>query len=175
MPGSREVYNFRAQAWEDRGPDEEWEVPVAGAAGTLGGITKECRQPSVASQFLQWMSGPEMSLTLSPASRNGGPFRGSHLLRVAPWTGDEETAFQTAFAQGVEATWNRSQALVLLRIPQHRQYLARLAAAVLATRAGDKSASAALTEVAEQWNQLTDTLDREKQRQAYARSVGLTP
>lgn len=175
LPGSREVYNFRSQAWEERSSDEEWEVPVVGQTGMLGALTRECRQPAVATQFLQWMAGPEMGATLSAASHEGGPFRANHLAQVGPWVGTADSTFQTAYGQAIDNTWNRSNTFVTLRIPRHAQYLSRLATTVGGVWSGEHPAGAALEKLATEWNQLTDSLDREKQRQAYSQSIGLPP
>jgi multiple sugar transport system substrate-binding protein len=176
LPGSADVYNFRSAAWEQRGNEESHYVPLIGVSGRLGSLTKECRQPAAATRLLTWLSSPEMSVQISSASSSTGPFRESHLTQVKHWTGPLLSAeIVSRYAEAIRQSLSEPNCLCGLRIPRHQEYLSALSDATRSVVSGNAAAEVSLQEVAKRWNEITESSDREKQRHAYMRSIGLKP
>jgi multiple sugar transport system substrate-binding protein len=181
LPGSKEVYNFRSESWDQRSTDESLHVPLVGIGGRLVSMTQECRQPSEAIRLLMWLSGPEMSAQISAASVASAPFRESHVPQIDKWMTawrsrellSQDTVKQ--YADAIQQSLSETNCLIALRIPGREQYLKALADGVRQTIEGKASAETALTEVARQWQEITTLQGAEKQRLAYARSIGLRP
>jgi multiple sugar transport system substrate-binding protein len=181
LPGSQDVYNFRSQGWEQRSAEEGFQIPLVGISGRIGSLTKECRQPAEAVRLLLWLSGPEMSAQIAAASSATAPFRQSHIAQIDKWVGplltrgwlSQDTAKQ--YADALQQALDEPNCLTGIRIPGRQQYLQTLADNVHKAIAGQISPEAALAAVAQQWQGITESLGVEKQRLAYARSVGLKP
>lgn len=181
LPGSNDVYNFRSKDWSQRSEEENLHVPLVGTGGRLGSVTQESRQPAEAIRLLMWLSGPEMSPQISAASTVAAPFRQSHVPQVDRWTTtwkaggwlSQDTIKQ--YGDAIQESLNETNCLVTLRIPGREQYLQALADSVRQTIDGKHSPDAALADVARKWQEITESLGVEKQRLAYAQSIGLKP
>jgi multiple sugar transport system substrate-binding protein len=176
LPGSRDVYNFRSESWEQRGLEESPYVPLVGISGRLGSLTQECRQTATSARLLLWVSGPEMSPSISASSPATGPFRQAHVAHINQWTGARSSA-ETAreYAEAIQKSLDEPNCLIGLRIPGRVQYLQSLAESVRATITGQLSAEAALANAAKKWQGITESLGLDKQRAAYTRSIGMRP
>lgn len=176
LPGSRDVYNFRTAAWEQRGTDENLIVPLLGISGRLGSITKECRHPTTALNLLFFLSGPELSGQIGPANKHMTLFRESHISQADKWV-DPQFGHDSAqrYAEVMKQVLNEPTCLTTLRIPGRQRYMSVLAEAVRETTAGEKSAQEVLKGVAGQWDEITNSLGRDAQRRAYVQSIGLEP
>lgn len=178
LPGGRDVYNFRSSSWEQRSADESWRAPLLGFEGKLGSLTKESRQPGEAIRLLTFLSGPEMSVTISLAGNEAGPYRESHLTMAEKWLGaGADPALKTQFEETMRTIGNDPNCLTIPRIPGSREYLATLAASIQEALTGDgakKPAVDVLTAVAAKWNEITDARGRDQQQQAYRQSLGLS-
>ena len=176
LPGSREVYNFRVNEWEEREETDDGRVTLLGVSGRMGSVTRECRQPHAALNLLFWLCGADMSSEISPVSPHTTLFRNSHTTGVAAWVDprlDAEAGGQ--YATAVVDAQNRSTWLSSLRIPGRGRYLAALDQAVHAAVVGQSSAAEALQTAADEWQRITSDLGLEAQQQAYLRSIGLEP
>ena len=176
LPGSRDAYNFRSAAWEQRELEEGLHVPLVGISGRLGALTTESRQPAVAVRLLTWLSGPEMSVVISTSSASTAPFRASHIAHVNRWTGPILSADAVGqYAQALQQSLSEPHCLSGLRIPGHTDYLNSLADEVRTAIAGKATPEASLATVAKRWGEISTSLGLEKQRHAYMRSIGLKP
>jgi multiple sugar transport system substrate-binding protein len=173
LPGSTEVYNFLDAQWESRLATEDPRVPLLAASGRLGVVTARCQWPEAGFQLLLWLSGPDLSRQISTRSLGTTLFRASHLKAPGEWVEKPIAAAQAAeYAAITEQTLGRQQRLFALRIPGRPQYLAALDAAVHSVLQGDLSPQEALTRAAGTWQEVTDRLDRDRQRAAYLHSLG---
>jgi hypothetical protein len=82
-------------------------------------------------------------------------------------------ASDTAIVRPVEVALNRSDALMVPRIPGVDEYLDVLSRAVEEAMQGNRAPTDALKSAAEQWNAITDRLGRETQRAAYLNHLGI--
>ncbi|HND50822.1 MAG TPA: extracellular solute-binding protein [Pirellulaceae bacterium] len=174
IPGATQMYNLRQKLWEPRQKDESVRVPLIGAVGRLGSVTRECKRRRSAWNFLILLSNSDWSggvLSQSPAT---GPSRRAHLDDAARWLPpqlDGEAARQ--YVQVVRETQDEAGWMFVPRVPGRERYAAALDAAVVAALAGEKSPLDALTAASAEWQKITDELGRAEQRAAYRRCLGL--
>jgi ABC-type glycerol-3-phosphate transport system substrate-binding protein len=176
LPGSSEVYHLRDDRWDERRSGESTRVPLLATAGRMGSVTRESGQSRAAFSVLVWLTGREWSRRVSSASSAATLFRATHLESPCAWLGpetDENAARQ--YAELVSSAQTGSIWLANLRLPGRREYLAALDRAVeLAVREESEPADA-LKQAADKWNEITDRLGRDRQREAYQRSLGIAP
>lgn len=174
LPGSREVYDFAQQRWEDRDEGTDHRVTLLSISGRLGAVARSSAAGEAAIQLLLWLSGEQWSREVSRESQATTLYRESHALNPAEWvepTVPAEAAAQ--YAELAQLALTREQRLFALRLPGHVEYLAALDEAAVKALKGEQTAQAALSEVATRWEGITERLGREAQKDAYARSLGL--
>ena len=176
LPGSDEMFDFRADAWEQRGDSSESRVTLLGLAGRIGSVTRECRQAKAATRMLLFFSGVEIGREVSPQSDATTLFRESQLESAGDW-GDRELDAGTSREYGkvVQIAQSRTTWMHSVRIPGAGRYMAALDQAVHRSLAGDMPPQTALEAVAETWREITMSIGLESQKSAYSKSLGLEP
>jgi multiple sugar transport system substrate-binding protein len=176
LPGSVDVYQFLNKSWEQRGKDEPHRVPLLAIAGRMGSVTRETPRSHQAFSVLVWLTGQEWSGLISPTSDATTLFRSTQVPAVRAWVParmNETTARR--YAELVETTQSTSTWLISPRLPGRADYLAALDDAVHRAVRKDVTPEQALQQAAAMWNEITERLGREQQRQAYQRSIGVAP
>lgn len=174
LPGSREVFSALSHAWQSRSAGGEFQVPTIGLAGRIGSVTRSTRNAPTAMQLLAWLSGPELSLQVSPASRATTLFRRTHLNAPGVWVPEATSAALAGdYARLVAKVLDEEIWLGALRIPAADRYVAALDAAVRQALAGERQPVAALAEAARQWEAITREIGVDAQKKAYSNSLGL--
>jgi multiple sugar transport system substrate-binding protein len=133
------------------------------AGGFALGVSPDSKNKDAAYLFIQWMNCPGTSLQrvmLPYALRD--PFRKSHFAsadyqKMWPTAGDYLKTLEAAAMQGQYE----------LGIPGAREYTVALDQAITAAYAGTDP-QAALDEAAKKFNEITNRLGRDKQKEAYA-------
>jgi multiple sugar transport system substrate-binding protein len=182
LPGSSEAYDVGDRAWEPRREDEDANVPLLGIAGRMGVVTGDSKWPEATFRLLFWLSGEQANqvCTSSPATT---VFRHAHAASPRAWVeGQMPAAAAARYAQTVEQALSFPQGsdkllqrhcLFALRIPGRSDYLDALDEAVHQAVQGDETPQEALRQAAARWQEITEDLGREAQRQAYRNSLGL--
>ncbi len=174
LPGSRDVYSAASRSWETRIGGSSLQVPTIGLTGRIGSVTRSTRNAPTAMQLLAWLSGPELSAQVSPASRATTLFRRAHLAAPGVWVpAATGAALAHDYANLVAKILDHEIWLGGLRIPAADQYVAALDDAVRKALAGAQTPAAALAEAAGQWQVITQKLGLAAQKKAYAASLGL--
>lgn len=176
LPGSQEEYDWRDEKWIPLADDQPVRhVTVVGAAGLIGGISRSAKNAKLAGVFLGWATSPDQSPRLSPRAKNSAPFRKTHRTAVSQWCDQHLGAEGTnSYLTALEGSLKRSEVYVSLRIPGQDRYMAVLDEQVLLALRGKVSVTKALQTVHDQWNEITDTVGREKQIKAYRHSIGIS-
>ena len=176
LPGSEVVYNFRTDAWESRLSGESSRVTLAGVAGRLGSITRECRRIGVGLNTLFFLCGTELGQDISGESESTTLYRESHLRTASAWVSPGLGA-QSAqqYAEAVQSAQSRSTWFSCVRIPGQQEYLAALDKAVHEAIAGTATVEQALETAAESWRGITQRRGHDQQQHAYMRSIGREP
>jgi multiple sugar transport system substrate-binding protein len=132
------------------------------AGGFALGVSPDSQNKEAAYLFIQWMNSPDISLQrvmLPFALRD--PFRKSHFqapLYRALWEGAPD------YLKALEDSGMNGQ--FELGIPGAREYMEALDNAITSAYSGTDP-QAALDEAARRWEEITDRLGRDSQKQAY--------
>jgi multiple sugar transport system substrate-binding protein len=176
LPGSPEAYNYRTRQWDPRLSEERSSVPLIGFAGRLGAVTRESRDASQAITLLAFASSTETSVRCAAASEYSTLFRESQLTQLPQWVGPPFSAAEAGkYAETLREIFATSNSLTTLRIPGRHRYMSALDQAVRRVLEGAEAPGAALSAVAAQWQEITDSIGRDTQRRAYVQSIGLRP
>jgi ABC-type glycerol-3-phosphate transport system substrate-binding protein len=174
LPGSTEVYNVSAEAWEPGQPGDEAHVPLLDVAGRLGTVTSRSQWPEVSFGLLLWLSDQQWSRQTSAASPATTIFRQADVSDPQAWV--EKVMPATAasqYARLTQQTLSRQQWLFALRISGRGEYLKALDEAVQQAVLGQKPPKEALRQAAARWREITKRHGTEAQRAAYRHSLGL--
>jgi multiple sugar transport system substrate-binding protein len=174
LPGATSAYNYRSGAWEERTDEDQWRVALLGVSGRLGSVTRESRQAGEAANLLAWLSG-DLSTQICPVSEHTTLFRESHLDRPGLWVDTQLEAHASEYAEVIQKALSRSGWLCSVRIPGRHRYLAVLDEAVYLVLEGEADSKEALANAVRKWDEITETLGRDQQRDAYMCSIGLQP
>lgn len=174
-PGAREVYRASEKKWSTHRDGEIARVPLIGLSGRVGSVLQGSRRQRAAWSFLAKMSADELSTRVSSASQSTGPFRLSHQPARAWVDRQIESTGARKYSVAVTKAYSRNLVLHALRIPGHEEYLAKLDAAVRSAIQGEGEPVALLKQVAEDWQQITESRGIENQRAAFARNLGMEP
>ncbi|MEQ8785417.1 MAG: extracellular solute-binding protein [Pirellulaceae bacterium] len=177
LPGSEQVFDFRG-AWHSRTDDEDRRVPLLSVAGRMGSVVKDSPRRLTAARVLSWLSSQKENATheISPSSKATTLYRSSQLGNPPIWIDEAlDGGAADSYREVTTQTHLRVTPLFSVRIPGRGRYLAALDEAVHAVIAGEKKADAALREAAAKWEEITDSIGRDMQRDAYQRSLGIEP
>lgn len=174
LPGSDQWFDQQNGVWIKRSGSDDPRVDLIGFSGLVASVSASCRNETTAFEFIDWLPSKTISLLTLVESPTVGPFRASHLGDVGRWTGDSVSiSVIDQYADVVAANHQRSLTLLFPRIPGNQQYLKALDSAVRACVSGEKSAKAALDEVAQEWNSITESLGRDKLIREFKMESGL--
>ncbi|HEV3021496.1 MAG TPA: extracellular solute-binding protein [Pirellulales bacterium] len=174
LPGSPQTFNPKTGQWDARRGDESLFVPLVGASGRLGSVTKASAQPDAAFQLLGWLSGSQWSERVSTTSGETTFFRKSQLKNARPWTDarmDEAAADE--YAETVQQALGSTELFGAPRMAGRNRYLASLDEAVRSALTGQQKSEEALRGAADECRKITAELGIDQQRAAYRRSLGL--
>jgi multiple sugar transport system substrate-binding protein len=173
LPGSRDVFNFGTQQWEVLSETEDPHASLIAVAGRLGAVTIGASQQRQSQDFLQWLSGSEMSARISPYSSATTLFRLSQIPAARRWLSANVSPQSAAsYAEALRAAQSQPRWIWSLRLPGRAEYLAALDEAVHAALQGE-SPQTSLAKAAEKWQSITNRLGLASQRQANERCLGL--
>ncbi len=174
LPRANQVYNPVRKTWEPN--DSTQPLTFLGFAGRSASVTRATRNSASAFKFLTWMISENIATQLSPRSEATLWFRKSQTQKAKKWLPKNSTDAQTT------ATLNRLLAsdsyYLLPRIPGVDEYLQAMDKTIAQALSQKKTAEQipakkALAKIATQWNTLTDRYDRNRQRTAYRKHLGL--
>jgi ABC-type glycerol-3-phosphate transport system substrate-binding protein len=173
LPGSTDVYNFFNDRWEVRPEATPTRVPLLGTTGRLAAVARETNRRAAAFETVGWLTGPEVSVRVSPFSDDTAAFRDSHVARANAWL-PKATGYDLSSEYGklLRTAFGRATAVCSPRIPGRERYLAALDVAVRQVVVEGDTPRKALRQAAAKWRELNEELGVEKQRAAYRRSVG---
>ena len=172
LPGSPDVFDFRAAAWDRRRNDEDERVPFVGIAGRLAAVTSGTPHVSPAEGMVGWLSGAEVSSRIGPVSFGAGPFRTSHRQFLSQWVGSLPAEAAGQYFEVVQASLSRSRAMTTVRLPGSDRYLAALDDAVRRTTVDGADPQESLRQAAQEWRKITTDVGTQNQSAALARSIG---
>lgn len=135
-------------------------VSVIGYNDRLAAVTSSSRNAASAFKLLEWIARPDISSQLAGVGERQLPPRRSR-------------ASAEDWAQALGARLSGERWLVIPRIPAIDEYLAALEAAVQAATIGNASPTEALESASARWEEITNSVGRDKQRDAYRKHLGI--
>jgi hypothetical protein len=149
-------------------------IPVLGYDDRLVSVISASRNGASAFKLIAWLASPEIS---SQLEKSGGRMRSPRKSPAARSAVDHAaTDVQQGANRGrkLEAVLSGDKCLVIPRIPAVDEYLSTLDDAISAAAAAKTPPTAALQQASQKWEQITDKLGREKQRQAILKHMGIS-
>jgi hypothetical protein len=150
------------------------DVPVLGYADRLIAATQSSRNAASAFKLVEWLAQRDISSQFARAGDGPMPVRRS--LASSPLWYDESVAAneRAELGDALVAALDRSECLMIPRIPAADEYLAALNAPVEDTTRGGAAPADALAKAAQEWERITDAHGRDSQRQAYLKHLGIS-
>jgi len=170
LPRAGQTYDPLREIWEDN--DVKQSLVCLGFAGRSASVTRTTRNSASAFKLLTWMISESIATQLSPRSAATIWSRNSQVAKADKWLAGIEVGDDTAAV--VTRQLSSDRYYLLPRIPGIDVYLQLLDDAVSAAISDGLPAERTLGKVAEQWNALTDRYDRNRQRVAYRKHLGIS-
>ncbi len=169
LPQAEQIYNPLREIWEKS--EKSKPITFLGFAGRSVSVTRSTRNSASAFKLLKWLVSEKIATQLSPRSEATVWFRKSQTTKAKRWLPKGGANDETA--ANVSMLLSSSNSFLLPRIPGIDEYLQALDEAILRAISDDISAEDALARAIEEWNSLTDRYDRDRQRVAYRKHLGL--
>ncbi|TVR37731.1 MAG: extracellular solute-binding protein [Nitriliruptor sp.] len=178
IPGPMEVYDHATGEWIEL--DEPNRVPFMAANGWGAAIPGTSPNQEAAWDLIRYLASPDISLQLVSMRDNYDPavgyqpFRGYHFENVDGWVESEWD--RDRVEEYLDATYESLTSEFVqpdLRIPGAFEYLDELDAGVTAALTGEMTPQAALDDVADRWDAITEREGRDEQLRLYRASIGL--
>jgi multiple sugar transport system substrate-binding protein len=172
LPGSIQSYDYRDRVWSesiDGQPQFATLVPVAGRVASIAAGTRRLRS---AERLVAWLMSADANREISTQFGDTLLTQSSALMSPYPWISEQlprDAAQQVA--DELRVGHEQSLPLYNLRIPGRDEYLKELADAIEKALTGKMSPPEALDAAATRWNEITDRLGRERQRDLFRDSV----
>jgi ABC-type glycerol-3-phosphate transport system substrate-binding protein len=147
-------------------------IPILGYSDRLVAVSSSSRNAASAFKLLTWLAGPDTSTHFARAGNGALPVRRS-LASSSSWYDPAlSTRERAEQARKLEASLSEGGCLLLPRMPGIDYYLDALDAAIKSAASG-VSPSKALKDAAKRWEEITDAHEREAQRRAYLKHLGV--
>ena len=167
LPPARDVYDSLREKWEPRKTGSAF--AVLGFSGRMASVTASTRNATSAFKLLSWLGSGSASRELSSRSQYTVWFRNSQRRQSNRWMQLPRNDYLTPL---ITKILSEDDCYQLPRIPGIDQYVEILRKTLANSKQGSQ-VSVLLEEAAQNWEQLTDTLGRERQQQAYRYHLGL--
>ena len=172
LPGSQEVWHPQRQQWETLSSPRS--VPFLAFGGWIGAVTKSSPHPDTAWSYLAWYADPKNSISDVTDGTSGiNPYRLSHLSDTSPWQASMGPLLAEQYLAVLRQSLSSPNVTLDLRIPGYRAYMAVLDEQIEQALKQTVSVEEALQNAATQWEQITDRLGRNSQKNHYRATMGL--
>ncbi|HEY8869347.1 MAG TPA: extracellular solute-binding protein [Candidatus Limnocylindrales bacterium] len=153
-------------------------APFAAFGGWSGAVNNADPQnvKDAAYAFLSYMSQPAQSAVDVTLGKTGfNPYRTSQFTNLDAWKAvGMSDAAANLYLGGIKDSLNSPNLVLDMRVPKTQQYeQVVLDQAIAQFLAGEITRDAAMKQIEDGWNQITDTEGRDKQLAAYAASLGV--
>ncbi len=175
LPGAARVYDYREQIWKLSPTGEVHSTPLVPIAGRIASITSNTRRLKTAQRFVAWLMTAEANREFSTEFPDTLFAQSAQLSSPFAWVNEQlprEAAQQ--MADVIRSNHEHSFTMYNLRIPGRAEYLRILSEAIRSALNGRATPQSALDSAAEQWDALTDKLDRDRQRKFFQDSIRLS-
>jgi hypothetical protein len=147
-------------------------IPILGYNDRIAAVTSSSHNAASAFQLLEWLARADTTAQLARVNAHQLPPRRSLASKAALWP-DKDPQEQAELGKALTARLSEQQFVLVPRIPSIDEYLTALHDAVKAVIEDKRAAATALQKAADQWEQITTKLGRDKQRAAYLAHLGI--
>lgn len=154
-PGSDQVYASVDAGWQPALPTQTRRWVLFGGHAPVASLASGCRQTSAAEQFLRWISGEEGTTRIRAANPK---ITATRLPRETESSSPETVG--SSYSDLLVEELTNDYVRPLLRIPGADEYVRALDEKVIAVVAGESSPEAALIDVCEAWEAITEQRTR---------------
>lgn len=153
-------------------------APFASYGGWSGGVSAGISQEKkdAAYAYFSYVAQPaQANIDVTIGKTGFNPYRISQFENLEPWlqAGMSEQAARN-YLGAIQASLNSPNMILDLRVPQNQRYQQVVLDTVLSQfLAGEYTAEEAAKEISAQWEEITDELGREAQREAYLGTLGI--
>jgi len=175
-PGSLEVWDRENQTWLTL--DEPNTAPLLNFGGWVGAVTQTSENPDCAYDFIKFLNSPEISAQDVVIGDTGfNVYRYSHVRDLTIWVdawGAVAEQDAREYLDAVRADLENPNVLIDLRIPGKPEYVdSVLDLHVSAAISGEEDLATALQTIYDEWEEITERLDREDQKAFYRAMMGM--
>jgi multiple sugar transport system substrate-binding protein len=177
LPGSDDVYNFRAQKWEKlaSGPNHAPNMAYLGwGIYVMKSVDADPKRQKAAWSAAAHLGGKDLSMWTAAYPSGFQPYRKSH-TNLDLWAlAGYDKKYIGSYMDSQSTSYNHPNSAIEPRIPGIFQYYSIAEDELQKTFAGKQTAQQGADNVAAAWEKLTDKLGRENQIKYYRISMGLT-
>jgi ABC-type glycerol-3-phosphate transport system substrate-binding protein len=164
LPGGGVFFDSNDNRWVKRDSGESLTVNFHNMPGVMASSRRSRGRKQAAEQFISWVTEPEIAEILFGRDPRSGPFRATHLAKIESW-GDPQASneFRASWAEVLGQAQEQPLIMIFPKIAQSSDYLNLLDQGIRKCLLEDLPAKAALAEISEQWESLTESIGRQKQ------------
>jgi ABC-type glycerol-3-phosphate transport system substrate-binding protein len=148
-------------------------VPVLGYGDRLVAVTKSSRNAASGFKLAAWLASAEISTQLARAAGDVMPVRRSLALSPSWYDPSVTSAERAARGKTLQVALSGQDGFLIPRIQGIDAYLEALDKAVVDAVVNGTEPEVALSEAAAQWERITNSHDRNAQRQAFLNHLGI--
>jgi len=176
LPGSTDVYNAAAGAWEKlpEGPNYAPNMAYLGwGIYVMARVDSDSVKQKAAWSAAAHLGGKDLSLWTSAYPSGFQPYRKSH-FNIPEWVAaGYDEAFITSYLNSQSNSYNHPNAAIEPRIPGIFQYYSVAEDILAKVFAGNVDAQGGADRIAAEWERITDQIGRQQQIKLYRTSLGL--
>ncbi len=174
LPGTHQIWNYKKEVWDY--VDAPHKAPFLAFGGWVGSVPNNSVNGEAAWDYLMWYSSPANSLHDVVTSGSGvNPYRFSHFTNLDAWTSALPKRSAAEYLGVLRSSLNSPHVALDLRIPGFHDYTEALEANLDKALNEELTVRQALTQVAREWEKITDQRGRNKQLAIYRAAMGLPP
>jgi multiple sugar transport system substrate-binding protein len=174
LPGQSHWFDSATERWIRRSPDDSLRSDLIGFAGRLASVSSSSRVSDQGFEFLAWLGNKTTALKTIAGDPYFGPFRASQLGNPTRWSGEgvSEQAAQE-YADLILGIQEQDISFMFPRIPGRDRYLAALDQKIRSCLRGELDAATALKNAARDWEEITESIGRNRLIQELRKDAGL--
>ncbi|MEA3497716.1 MAG: extracellular solute-binding protein [Campylobacterota bacterium] len=168
LPGYDKVYNSKTNSW-----DKQLNKPSSIAGNWTILVNKDSKNKKLAFEFASHMTSAKLTKKLTTMGWTGiNPSRYSHFNDIDAWA-DSGFSKNSAkeYLNTISESLNNKNVMVDIRIPGASRYYEQVSKYIDLALRGKMEPKEALDNAALKWDEITDSLDRDKQIELYKKSL----
>ncbi|MBF0211550.1 MAG: extracellular solute-binding protein [Desulfamplus sp.] len=173
LPGTKEIWNIKTNKWEAQ--KNLFQAPFLAFGGWVASVPENSKNKDAAWDYIMWFSNPENSLHDVVKSGTGvNPYRYSHFFAIDEWSKAFSPRAASEFLNVLKESLDSPHAALDLRVLGYNDYIRVLESELTNIINGRSEIKKGMDKVADEWEKITDSIGRDRQKKIYRASMGLT-